>query len=245
MKIGRGTPPGAPRPSSHRVRLSDEGEQDRRGTSAPVRAGTSDWSTTGRCPGPGARRRRGRSTPANKTPLADPPPRLARGALGEGKDPTTSLTRTPAPHYELSAESASDLGPDRGQIPRQPPSATVSTGAEARALTAAIRSRDGHAAGQQGAGWTSLQARCRARSAPRRWVAEARTVHQPPSGVFELRRRDTGGLVHAYATEGAALAFVRDVIFIGGRDQAICLALQMRDELGHPPTLAEGLALVQ
>jgi hypothetical protein len=37
--------------------------------------------------------------------------------------------------------------------------------------------------------------------------------------VFELRRRDTGSLVHAYATEGAALAFVRDVIFIGGRDQ--------------------------
>ena len=70
-------------------------------------------------------------------------------------------------------------------------------------------------------------------------------MHQPPSGVFELRRRDTGGLVHAYATEGAALAFVRDVIFIGGRDQAICLALEVRDELGHTRTLAEGLALVQ
>jgi hypothetical protein len=45
MKIGMGTPPGAPRPSRHRVCLSDEVEQDRRGTSAPVWAGTSDWST--------------------------------------------------------------------------------------------------------------------------------------------------------------------------------------------------------
>jgi hypothetical protein len=42
--------------------------------------------------------------------------------------------------------------------------------------------------------------------------------------VFELRRRDTGGLVHAYAS---------------------CFALEVRDELGHPRTLAEGLALVQ
>ena len=63
--------------------------------------------------------------------------------------------------------------------------------------------------------------------------------------VFELRHRDTGKLIHAYATEGAALAFVRDVIFIGGRDQASCFALEVRDELGHPRTLAEGLALVQ
>jgi hypothetical protein len=45
MKIGMGTPPGTPRPRSHRVCLSDEVEEDRRGTSAPVRAGTSDWST--------------------------------------------------------------------------------------------------------------------------------------------------------------------------------------------------------
>lgn len=66
-----------------------------------------------------------------------------------------------------------------------------------------------------------------------------------PTVVFELRRRDTGGLVHAYRTEGAALAFVRDVIFIGGRDQAACFALEMRDELGQIRTLAEGLALIQ
>jgi hypothetical protein len=78
-----------------------------------------------------------------------------------------------------------------------------------------------------------------------RGAARVRTVHQPPSVVFELRRRDTGGLVHAYATEGAALAFVRDVIFIGGRDQAACFALEVRDELGQTRRLAEGVALVQ
>ena len=78
-----------------------------------------------------------------------------------------------------------------------------------------------------------------------RLVAEARTVHQPPTVMFELRRRDTGGLVHAYATEGAALAFVRDVIRIGGRDQATCFVLEARDEQSQTRTLAEGLALVQ
>ena len=70
-------------------------------------------------------------------------------------------------------------------------------------------------------------------------------MHQPPTVMFELRRRDTGGLVHAYATEGAALAFVRDVIFIGGRDQAGCFALDQRDEHGQTRRLAEGVALVQ
>ncbi len=38
---------------------------------------------------------------------------------------------------------------------------------------------------------------------------------------------------------------MRDVIFIGGRDQAACFALEMRDELGQIRTLAEGLALIQ
>ena len=61
-------------------------------------------------------------------------------------------------------------------------------------------------------------------------------MHQSPTVVFELRRRDTGSLVHAYATEGAALAFVRDVIFIGGRDQAACFALEVRDELARHAT---------
>ena len=62
---------------------------------------------------------------------------------------------------------------------------------------------------------------------------------------FELRRLDTGGLVHEYATEGAALAFLRDVVRIGGREQAACFALNERDEQGQVRTLAEGAALVQ
>jgi hypothetical protein len=65
------------------------------------------------------------------------------------------------------------------------------------------------------------------------------------SVVFELRRRDTGSLVHAYPTEGAALAFVRDVVRIGGRDQAACFALDQRDERGQLRRLAEGAALVR
>lgn len=43
--------------------------------------------------------------------------------------------------------------------------------------------------------------------------------------VFELRRLDTGGLIHRYATEGAALAFIRDVVRIAGREQAACFVL--------------------
>ena len=76
-------------------------------------------------------------------------------------------------------------------------------------------------------------------------AAEARTVHQPPNVVFELRRRGTGRLIHVYATEGAALAFVRDVIRIGGRDQAASFTLDQQDEQGQTRTLAEGLGLVQ
>ena len=62
---------------------------------------------------------------------------------------------------------------------------------------------------------------------------------------FELRRRDTGSLVHAYATEGAALAFMRDVVRIGGRDQAANFALDERDEQGQTRRLAEGVVLVR
>jgi hypothetical protein len=61
--------------------------------------------------------------------------------------------------------------------------------------------------------------------------------------VFELRR-DTGGLVHAYATAGAALAFVRVVIRIGGREQA-GFVLDERDERAQIRRLAEGVALVR
>jgi hypothetical protein len=63
--------------------------------------------------------------------------------------------------------------------------------------------------------------------------------------AFELRRLDTGGLVHRYAPEGAALAFMRDVVRIAGREQAACFALDQRDERGQVRTLAEGAALVR
>ena len=63
--------------------------------------------------------------------------------------------------------------------------------------------------------------------------------------VFELRRADTGSLIHRYTTEGAALAFVRDVIRIGGRQEAAGFALDERNEQGQTRTLAEGDALVQ
>ena len=63
--------------------------------------------------------------------------------------------------------------------------------------------------------------------------------------AFELRRRDTGGLVHRYATEGAALAFMRDVLRIVGREQAARFALDERDAQGQARPIAEGMVLVQ
>ncbi len=68
---------------------------------------------------------------------------------------------------------------------------------------------------------------------------------QPITVVFELRRLDSGTLVHSYVTEAAALAFVRDVIRVAGRDQAAGFALEERGERGAARTLASGAALVQ
>jgi hypothetical protein len=62
---------------------------------------------------------------------------------------------------------------------------------------------------------------------------------------FDLRHLDTGNLVHHYSTEGAALAFVRDVVRIGGREQASGFLLEERDEHGQMRTVAAGAALVQ
>jgi hypothetical protein len=61
---------------------------------------------------------------------------------------------------------------------------------------------------------------------------------------FELRRLDSGGLVHRYDTESAALAFVRDVVRIGGHDQAACFALDEQDAQGSETRIAEGVDLV-
>jgi hypothetical protein len=74
---------------------------------------------------------------------------------------------------------------------------------------------------------------------------EARTVHESERVLFELRRLDTGDLVHRYPTEAAALAFVRDVIRIGGHDQAAIFALDACNPDGQVRRVAEGVALVQ
>jgi hypothetical protein len=63
--------------------------------------------------------------------------------------------------------------------------------------------------------------------------------------VFELRHLDSGTLVHRYISEGAALAFLRDVIRIGGRDRAAAFTLVECDEEGDKRTVASGAALVQ
>ena len=62
--------------------------------------------------------------------------------------------------------------------------------------------------------------------------------------VFELRRRDTGGLIHRYDSEGAALAFVRDVVRVAGPDQPACFALYEQDSEGREQPIAEGADLV-
>jgi hypothetical protein len=63
--------------------------------------------------------------------------------------------------------------------------------------------------------------------------------------VFELRNQDSGKLIYRYATEGAALALVRDVVRIGGRDRAAAFTLTECDANGAEVVLASGPALVQ
>lgn len=62
--------------------------------------------------------------------------------------------------------------------------------------------------------------------------------------MFRLQYRDTGALVHAYETEGAALAFLRDVVRVGGRQRAGQVALVREDAPGETTVLAEGDDLV-
>jgi hypothetical protein len=69
-----------------------------------------------------------------------------------------------------------------------------------------------------------------------------RTIDRVP---FELCRLDTGGLVHRYDTESVALAFVRDVVRVVGREQAACFALDERDSQGRESRIAEGADLVR
>ena len=61
---------------------------------------------------------------------------------------------------------------------------------------------------------------------------------------FELRLT-TGGLVHAYASEGAALAFVRDVVVFAGREAGAQFQLVRVDASARTTVVAEGEALVR
>jgi hypothetical protein len=63
--------------------------------------------------------------------------------------------------------------------------------------------------------------------------------------VFELRLQESGKLVHCYPAESAALAFMRDVVRIGGRDQAARFSLEECDERGERRIIAAGAVLVQ
>ncbi len=62
---------------------------------------------------------------------------------------------------------------------------------------------------------------------------------------YQLRHLDTGTLVRTYDKEGAALAFMRDVIRLGGRDAASRFALTYADEHGNAHAIAEGEALMR
>ncbi len=62
--------------------------------------------------------------------------------------------------------------------------------------------------------------------------------------MYRLQYRDTGALVRAYETEGAALAFVRDVVRFGGREEAGRFALVEEDAAGQITVVAEDEDLV-
>jgi hypothetical protein len=63
--------------------------------------------------------------------------------------------------------------------------------------------------------------------------------------VFDLRQLDTGGVVPRYASEAAALAFIRDVVRIGGHEQAACFVLEEQDTEGRTQRLSQGADLVR
>jgi hypothetical protein len=66
----------------------------------------------------------------------------------------------------------------------------------------------------------------------------------PASATFELRYIATRRLIREYRSEGAALAFVRDVVRLGGREPASQFELLVadRDTLMY---VAGGVGLVQ
>jgi hypothetical protein len=62
---------------------------------------------------------------------------------------------------------------------------------------------------------------------------------------YQLRHLDTGAVVRTYEKEGAALAFLRDVIRLGSRDAASRFSLTQDDEQGGTRTISEGEALMR
>jgi hypothetical protein len=63
--------------------------------------------------------------------------------------------------------------------------------------------------------------------------------------VLQLRHLGTGAVIRSYETEDPALAFVRDVVRFGSRQEAAQFALVRVAEQGHASTIAEGEALVK
>jgi len=70
-------------------------------------------------------------------------------------------------------------------------------------------------------------------------------VCSAPSVPYQLRHLDTGAVVRTYENEGAALAFLRDVIRLGSREAASRFALTRQDEHGAERTIADGAALMR
>jgi hypothetical protein len=63
--------------------------------------------------------------------------------------------------------------------------------------------------------------------------------------VLQLRHLRTGAVIRSYETEGPALAFIRDVVRFGSRQEAAQFALVLVAEQGHTSTVAEGEALLK
>jgi len=62
---------------------------------------------------------------------------------------------------------------------------------------------------------------------------------------FQLAHKLTGRLIHTYAREGAALAFVRDIVRLRSRQDAAQFRLRVVPRDAPPATVAEGDQLVQ
>jgi hypothetical protein len=62
--------------------------------------------------------------------------------------------------------------------------------------------------------------------------------------AYHLRHLHTGDLIRSYGTESAALAFVRDVVRFGSREDASHFALDHEDEHGRSSRIADGGSLV-